>query len=148
VQALERVCEETRSRSQGRVALGRVILRGRGPLHTVLRRAQVVEDLTDHLRETGLESLPPVWIERILVNTRTAIDLDSRRQSPDFLGEVLRVIEVCRREPAELYERISQLYENRRGRRFLETPSESDLLEVLDEVENMCLDELVQEESS
>ncbi len=147
VEALERVCEEIRDETQQRVAIGRVILRGRGPLHSALRRSQVVEDLTERLREAGLETTPPVWIERIQVNTSTAIDLDSRRQAADFLGEVLRVIEASRREPEQLYEFINALYEDRRGRRFLETPAESDLLEVLDEVESLCLDELVQEES-
>lgn len=107
-----------------------------------------MEDLTERLREIGLDSKPPVWIEQILVNTSAAIDLDSRRQSADFLGEVLRVIEGSRLEPEQLHELISELYQDRRGRRFLETPSASDFLEVLDEVESLCLDELVEEESS
>ncbi len=148
VEALERVCEETRNEAQERPAVVRIILRGRGPLHSVLRRGQVVEDLNERLREIGLDSKPPVWIEQILVKTSAAIDLDSRRQSVDFLGEVLRVIEGSRLEPEQLHELISELYQDRRGRRFLETPTESDLLEVLDEVESLCLDELVEEESS
>jgi DNA repair exonuclease SbcCD nuclease subunit len=148
VEALEGVCEETRNEAQERPAIIRISLRGRGPLHSVLRRGQVVEDLTERLREIGMESKPQVWIEQILVNTSTAIDLDSRRQSADFLGEVLRVIEGFRLEPEQLHELVSELYQDRRGRRFLETPAESDLLEVLDEVESLCLDELVEEESS
>ena len=148
VEAAERVCEEIRHEAEERPAIVRVILRGRGHLHPILRRPQVVEDLTERLRETGLESTPPVWIERILVNTSTVIDLESRRQSADFLGEVLRVIEACRLKPEQLYELVSELYENRRGRRFLETLTETDFLEVLDEVESLCLDELVPEESS
>ncbi len=148
LEELEKVCERTHSEAQERMTILRVILRGRGQLNSVLRRTQVVEDLTDRLREIGLESVPPVWIERIVVNTSTEIDLDSRRQSADFLGEILRVIDASRREPKELCELISQLYEDRRGRRFLKAPAETDLLEVLEEVESMCLDELVQEESS
>jgi DNA repair exonuclease SbcCD nuclease subunit len=148
VEALEGVCEETRNEAQERPAIIRISLCGRGPLHSVLRRGQVVEDLTERLREIGMESKPQVWIEQILVNTSTAIDLDSRRQSADFLGEVLRVIEGSRLEPEQLHELVSELYQDRRGRRFLETPAESDLLEVLDEVESLCLDELVEEESS
>jgi len=148
VEALERICEKTRNEARERVAILRVTLSGRGHLHSALRRPQVVEDLTERSREIGLESAPPVWIERVLVNTRTAIDLDSRRQSADFLGEVLRIIESSRQEPEQLHELISQLYEDRRGRSFLEASTESDLLRVLDEVESLCLDELVQEESS
>ncbi len=148
VEALELACERISSEAQERMAISRVILRGRGPLHSVLRRPQVVEDLTERLRETGLEAKPPVWIERISVSTSTAIDLNLRRQSADFLGEVLRVIEACRRDPEQLNELINALYEDRRGRRFLETPAESDLLELLNEVESLCLDELVQEDAS
>jgi hypothetical protein len=107
----------------------------------------VVEDLTERLREIWLDSKPPVWIEQILVNTSAAIDLDARRQSTDFLGEILRIIEGSRLEPEQLYELISELYQDRRGKRFLETPTASDLLEVLNEVESLCLDELVEEES-
>jgi DNA repair exonuclease SbcCD nuclease subunit len=147
VKALERMCEETRNEAQERPAIVRIILRGRGPLHSVLRRGQVVEDLTERLREIWLDSKPPVWIEQILVNTSAAIDLDARRQSTDFLGEILRIIEGSRLEPEQLYELISELYQDRRGKRFLETPTASDLLEVLNEVESLCLDELVEEES-
>jgi DNA repair exonuclease SbcCD nuclease subunit len=147
VEALEGVCEEARNEAQERPAIVRISLRGRGPLHAALRRGQVVEDLTERLRESGMDSKPQVWIEQILVNTSTVIDLDSRRQSADFLGEVLRVIEGFRLEPEQLHELVSELYQDRRGRRFLETPAESDLLEVLDEVESLCLDELVEKES-
>jgi hypothetical protein len=99
------------------------------------------------LRETGLESAPPLWVEGIQVQTSTPIDLDSRRKSADFLGEVLRLIEDSRQNPTGLQEMISELYHDRRGRRFLEIPAEEELIEMLGEVESMCLDELVAEES-
>ena len=119
---------------------------GRGVLHPVLRKPQVVGDLTERLRETGLESAPPLWIEGIQVQTSTPIDLDSRRDSADFLGEVLRLIENSRRNPAALQEIIGELYNDRRVRRFLEFPAEQELVEILSEVESLCLDELVAEE--
>ena len=143
----------------------------------------MVGDLTERLRETGLESAPPLWIEGIQVQTNTPIDLDSRRNSADFLGEVLGLIESSRRNPAGLKEMISELYHDRRVRRFLEIPgeeelvensrrnptrlqemigelyhdrrvgrfleipAEEELVEILAEVESMCLDELVAEET-
>jgi hypothetical protein len=113
----------------------------------VLLRPQVVEDLTERLRETGLEAAPPVWVEQIQAQTSTPVDLDSRRKSADFLGEVLRLVENSRQQPARLQEMISELYSDRRGRRFLETPAEEELLELLNEVESLCVDELVAEES-
>ena len=107
----------------------------------------MVADLTERLRETGLESAPPLWIEGILVQTSSPIDLDSRRNSADFLGEVLRLVENSRRNPTGLQEMISELYHDRRVRRFLEIPAEEELVEILAEVESMCLDELVAEET-
>ena len=42
---------------------------------------------------------------------------------------------------------ISELYNDRRMGRFLEIPAEEELVEMLGEVESMCLDELVAEEN-
>jgi exonuclease SbcD len=147
IEALERSCDEIRHEAQGRPAIARINIDGRGVLHSVLRKPQVVGDLTERLRETGLESPPPLWVEGIQVQTSTPIDLDSRRKSADFLGEVLRLIENSRQNPTGLQEIISELYNDRRGRRFLEVPAEEELIEMLYEVESTCLDELVAEES-
>ena len=147
IESLERTCDEVRHEAQGRPAIARITIAGRGPLHSVLRKPQVVEDLTERLRETGLESEAPLWIEQIKVQTSTPIDLDSRRKSADFVGEVLRLIEDSRLNPTGLKEMISELYHDRRGRRFLHVPAEEELIEIITEVESMCLDELVAEES-
>jgi DNA repair exonuclease SbcCD nuclease subunit len=147
IEALERTCDEIGDEAQGRPAVVRITLSGRGELHAMLRRPQVVEDLTERLRVTGLESAPAVMVEQIQVRTNTPIDLDSRRKSADFLGEVLRLIENTREKPTRLQEMISELYDDRRGRRFLETSAEGELLELLSEVESMCVDELVTEET-
>jgi exonuclease SbcD len=147
IEALEKVCDEIRHEAQERPAIARISLVGRGVLHPVLRRPQVVGDLTERFRETGLESAPLLWIEGIQVHTRSPIDLDARRNSADFLGEVLRLIENSRQNPGGLQEMINELYNDRRVRRFLEIPAEEDLVEILAEVESMCLDELVAEEN-
>lgn len=147
IEALERTSDEICYQAEGRPAIARITLTGRGVLHPVLQRPQVVEDLIERLRQTGLESVPPVWVEQIQVQTNTPVDLDSRRKSADFLGEVLRLIENSRRKPTRLQEMINELYNDRRGRRFLETPAEEELLELLSEVETMCVDELVTEET-
>jgi exonuclease SbcD len=147
IETLERTCEEIRHEAQGRPAIARIALAGRGVLHSVLRRPQVVGDLTERLRETGLGSAPPLWLEGIQVQTSTPIDLHSRRNSADFLGEVLRLIENSRRNPTGLQEMIGELYNDQRVRRFLEFPAEEELVELLSEVESVCLDELVAEEN-
>ena len=147
IAALEGLCDDIRSDAQGRPAIVRVILSGRGSLHPVLRRPHIVEDLTMGLREVGLESVPQVWLEQIKLETNPEMDLNSRRKSPDFVGEVLRLIENSRRQPIDLQGMVSGLYEDRRGRLFLQAPDEEELLQLLEEVELMCVDELVAEES-
>ena len=147
IEALERTCDGIGDEAQGRPVVVRITLSGRGVLHSMLRRVQVVEDLTERLRVTGLESAPPIMVEQIQVQTNTPIDLDHRRKSADFLGEVLRLIENTREKPTRLQEMISELYDDRRGRKFLETPAEEELLQLLSEVESMCVDELVEEET-
>ena len=147
IETMEQTCDEIRHEAQGRPAIARITLAGRGVLHRVLRRPQVVGDLTERLRETGLEAAPALWIEGIQVQTSTPVDLESRRSSADFLGEVLRLIENSRRNPTGLQEMVSELYNDQRVRRFLEFPAEQELVELLSEVESVCLDKLVVEES-
>jgi len=147
IERLERTCDEIRGEAQERPAIARIALVGRGFLHPVLRRPQVVGDLMERFRETGLESAPPIWIERIQVQTSTPIDLESRRSSADFLGEVLRLIENSRRNPTGLREMIGEFYHDQRVRRFLQFPRDEELVELLSEVESVCVDELVAEES-
>jgi len=147
IEVLEGTCDEIRHQAEGRPAIARITLSGRGVLHPVLRRPQVAEDLTERLRETGMELAPPVWVEQIQVKTNSPIDLALRRKSADFVGEVLRLIESSRQTPERLQEMVNELYNDRRGRRFLETPAEDELLELLNEVESMCVDELVTEEA-
>ena len=147
IEALEQTCDEIGDEAQGRPAIVRITLNGRGVLHAMLQRPQVVEDLTERLRETGLASSPPVFVEQIRLQTNTPVDLVLRRKSADFLGEVLRLIQNTREKPTRLQEMISVLYDDRRGCRLLETPAEQELRELLNEVESMCVDELVAEET-
>jgi exonuclease SbcD len=145
--ALERLCEDARLEAQQRPAIVRLALSGRGVLHQTLRRPGVGEDLTERLRETGLEGDTPVWVERILVRTGPPIDLKARRQAADFLGETLRVVDRYRRQPEELIPFLAELYEDRRGCRALEKPGREELLELIGNAENICLEELLDEET-
>ena len=146
VEKLEQVIEEIRGDTEGRPAIARITLTGRGPLHSVLRRPQVEEDLTERLREAGFGGSPVVWLERLQDESKSGIDLERRREAADFLGEVLRLIEARRRQPEELLQTVSELYQGRRARRFLEVPTREEFLDILNQVENLCINELVVEE--
>lgn len=144
--ALEGLCEEVRLEAGERAAIARITLNGRGPLHPVLQRPRAAEDLTEQLREKGLEGEAPLWVEQVEIRTASPVDVDSRRQAADFVGEVLRIIHRQREQPEALQEVLGELYEDRRVRRFLESPDREELLRLLGEAETRCLDYLVAEE--
>jgi DNA repair exonuclease SbcCD nuclease subunit len=146
VEKLEQVIEEIRGDTGGRPAIARITLTGRGPLHSSLRRPQIEQDLTERLREAGFGGTPVVWLERLQDESKSGIDLERRREAADFLGEVLRLIEDRRRQPEELHQIVSELYQSRRARRFLEVPTREEFLDILNQVENLCINELVVEE--
>ncbi|MBW1979912.1 MAG: DNA repair exonuclease [Deltaproteobacteria bacterium] len=143
VEALERVCEESRDQAESRPAIVRITLVGRGPLHASLRRPGFVEDLTEQIRETGLREEKPVWVEKLVWHTSPAIDIASRRQAADFIGETLRVIESYRGDYKGLLEVLQSLYHDRRGRIFLQMPQQEELVDMIREAETLCLDELI-----
>jgi exonuclease SbcD len=76
-------------KAEGRDVICSLTLAGRGPMHAELVRTDAVDDLLSELRTTASES-PWVWVERIYDNTHAELDLDSRANSDDFLGAVLR----------------------------------------------------------
>jgi exonuclease SbcD len=147
------------SESDGRSLVVRLRLAGRGPLHASIVRSGYLDDLRQLLNEER-ESVPPlVWIESIRDATRPEIDVEARRDAPDFVGDFLRTVAAARRsgrttDPEEherwqliLRESVHALFEaSPRGRRYLRAmpPSEDALVgALLDDAETLGLDLLV-----
>ena len=141
----------------GRSLVVRIRLTGRGTLHRSIVRTGYIADLRQLLNE-GRGVVPPVaWVESVRDTTRPEIDVDARRDSPDFVGDFLRTVAAARRsgrttDPEEherwqglLRESVRALFEVApRGRRYLSPPSDDALVgALLDEAETRGLDLLV-----
>jgi len=145
--------------ADGRSLIVRVALTGRGPLHSTLRRPGYLEDLRELLNEDRAARPPFAWVESVRDLTRAEVDLDTRRDAPDFVGDFLRTVAAARRsrrttDPdeherwrAELRAAVAPLYDdNPRGRRTLRDgrPDDEALIgELLDEAEALGIDLLI-----
>jgi DNA repair exonuclease SbcCD nuclease subunit len=144
--ACRSVIDEAIAASDGRSLVIRLRLTGRGALHANLVRTGYIADLRQLLNEERGTSTPLAWVESVRDGTRSEIDVDVRRDAPDFVGDFLRTVAAARRsgrttDPDEherwqgvLHEAIHPLFEAApRGRKYLRavTPSDEDLTGVL-----------------
>ncbi len=149
-EALRRACREAVAAAldaaDGRTIVVRLRLVGRGVLHPTLRRPGYLDDLRLLLDEERGPIPPLAWVESIRDATRPEVDLDARRDAPDFVGDFLRTVAAARRgerttDPDEherwmgtLREAIAPLFdESQRGRRLLRgaRPEDGDLTGAL-----------------
>jgi DNA repair exonuclease SbcCD nuclease subunit len=162
-EALGRACREAVGAAidaaDGRSLVIRLRLTGRGPLHAHVARPGYLADLRELLNEETAGMRPFGWVESIRDATRSEVDLEVRREAPDFVGDFLRTVAAARRsgrttDPEE-HERwdaalrgaIAPLFEeSQRGRKLLgrARPSDDALSgELLDEAEALGIDLLL-----
>lgn len=145
---LETKIEATQREADGRPALLRIKLTGRGELHDTLQRTGYVGDLTIRFRDYGRARQPLVWMMAIVDRTRPAVDVAERRRSQDIIGDFLRLVEEYESDDtkmAELGESLKPLFEDRRLRKVLSVPSSKELRELLNQAEGLCLDRLLED---
>ena len=145
--------------ADGRSLVIRLRLVGRGPLHANVRRPGYLDDLRQLLNEERAAVPPFAWVESIRDATRPDVDLATRRDAPDFIGDFLRTVASARRSArttdpdeherwsATLRSAVAPLFdESQRGRRLLREvrPSDDALVgELLDEAETLGIDLLL-----
>lgn len=162
-EALHRACREAVAAAidaaDGRSLVIRLRLAGRGPLHGNVRRPGYLDDLRQLLNDECSAVPPFAWVESIRDATRPDVDLDTRRDAPDFVGDFLRTVASARRsarttDPEEherwtlaLRSAVAPLFdESQRGRRLLRSqrPSDEALVgALLDEAEALGIDLLL-----
>ncbi len=165
-EALRTACraavDDAMAGSDGRSLILRVRLTGRGPLHANLVRTGYLDDLRQLLNEERGTVAPLAWIESLRGATGSEIDVEARREAPDFVGDFLRTAAAARRsgrttDPEEherwqrlLRESVHALFEAApRGRRYLQNAAPTDEMltgTLLDEAETLGLDRLVGDE--
>jgi len=136
----------------GRHAVIIVRLGGRGALHYTLRRGDTAEALRAQLNDSLRGRDPFVWCAAVKVETAPPFDREERRQSQDFLADVLRLVDEIQTQgtvPEWLQEPLTVLYEQSRVRRYLaQPPDEIALLQLLDRAEERCVEALLAAEES
>jgi len=135
--------DRVREGAEGRPAVCRLTMVGRGPLYGELNREGTLQGLLERLREQGLEDEPFVWVERLKLRGAPAIDLEQRCLEKDLLGELLRITNDLRGDE-DLVERLSlalvELHEHARARRALAELTPDDFHALLDDAANLCVD--------
>jgi DNA repair exonuclease SbcCD nuclease subunit len=126
----------------------RVTLRGATEVHRSL--VSDSSKWTNEIRGIG-NGLDEVWIEKVVFETRTPIDLDAERARPTPLGEVVRTIDRIRTDPRAIERLIEELRPLQSklasvhddDRPTFDTPER--LRALLDEVEQLVVPALVEE---
>ena len=145
---VEDICASIRTQADGRPAVGRVRITGRGPLYRTLVRPGLLAGLVQRLRETEGRDQPFVWIERIEMQARPAIDVEERREGQDFVADFLHVVERYRGNPERLESLrpfLDPLIQSQRAGRLIEEPTVDDLAAYLEQAQDICLDYLTDE---
>jgi len=146
---MEDAISRVQERAEGRPSVCRLTLKGRGPLHAIIRRPGYTEDLLSETRAQGRSLSPIVWTESVEVQTRPSVDIEARRQSEDILGDILRLIDEYRGDPEalrRLQDALAPLYNDRHCRRYLAAPQQEELLRLLEDAEVLCVDKLLAED--
>ena len=144
---IEGEMQEMTDRAEGRAVVTRITLRGRGALHGALTRPNACRDLLDELHALGSARSPFLWVEKLVLRTRPDVDLDARRGTADFLGDLLGLIDSIRQSPEEMAairDQLADLFQHTRARKLLTPPTEDALRTMLDEAESRCADLLLE----
>ena len=122
-------CEALRGGAQGRPLLVRLRLAGRTALCREIRQGG--EDLAEFLRERHGEGSDFVWVERLDLAVRPALDLEGRALDPGLVGEVLRQHAGFTEQEARAA--LADLWERPMARRVLPELKPAWLRDCLDE---------------
>jgi len=144
---LQETMDNIREEAAGRPVICRLVLKGATPLYGCLMQTPFLSDLLDQLREYGLASSPFIWLERIELQARPPLDLETRKKGDDFVGVLLRYCEELKSSPQleELLKPdLSPLYLDHRVAKYLRFPSPQLLRELLEEAEGICLETLTE----
>ena len=102
--AFAEISSEAAAEAPNRLHIVLWTLTGSGPVHTDLRRPGVVAELVEALRdEHAPEPLAgAIWLQRLEADTRPARDIEELRKQQDLLGDLLRLADEARSNPAAL----------------------------------------------
>ena len=96
---LRGACERVRASADGRPAIVRIGMTGRSEAHEALIHGTATADLLADLREEQLSADPWVWVDQVSDRTAASLDIDRLRASPDFAGDLVRLVDEIAADP-------------------------------------------------
>jgi exonuclease SbcD len=150
INALDHACVRISEKAADRPSIARVTLSGQSPLFKFLKAPNSVSDLLEILHERGPSYSPSVWVEQILLKVGPDIDPMLRMKERDFLGDlILYSRELMGEKHLEAFVRedLAPLFESTRIQKYVESPGDRQLRELLEEAERICLENLHGEEA-
>lgn len=129
----------------------RIILTGRGPLHSTVIRKGFLDDILKEIRENEKVENQFVWIESIKDNTHPEIDRDSLMRRRDFIGDLVRVYSEFLKgedEKEELRKYLEPLFTSADGIKLLSSIETKDFLELIKKAETLSLDRILSAENT
>ena len=139
--ALAAAVADVRTGAEGRPAVCRIALAGRGALYGALNRDDAMADLLARTREEGSAEDPFVWVEKLDGQCGPAIDLERLRTRNDLLGQLLRIAQDLRDSETlaeALAPALGELDGHRRAGKALEHLTRDDLEALLRDAEYLC----------
>lgn len=150
VESLQNQLDEIRENSEGRSAICRLVLNGRGSLHRTLSEEGFLEDLLRTLREDEIWSQQFVWVERIENKTLFPIEREQLLKRGDFVGDLIKIMEGLKNDEKELdgfHEALATLFNSGNGRKLICKIDDGEMKSLLQCAENILLDALLTEEN-
>ena len=148
---LTQMVDGLRLEAEGRSLVYRIRLHGRGHLHTLLAKADSIDELRTQLNDTWHGQRPFAWCGEIRDETRSEIDRDQLRKGTDFIGDFLKFTEEMSQDQNlrnSLKEELAPLFENSGAKRYLDQilRTEADAKALMEAAEDAALDLLVTED--
>lgn len=151
IETLSDQLEEIRESSESGAAICRLVLKGRGHLHRVLKNEGYLEEILQILREDEIQSQQFVWVEKIVDETRFPIEREFLLEREDFVGDIVKITESLKKDSAarnEFLESLNSLFNSKNGRKFISKIDEKEMISLLQDAENILLDTLLVEEKN
>jgi len=132
----------------GRDVVCRLAISGRGPLYAATRKTDFSATLQARINDDWAGGSPFGWCERVEIATKPAFDREEQRQAGDFVGDLLRLVDDIRADPAQLAllrEELTALYGHRLAKKYLsdELPDEAEMSALLADAETRALEPLI-----
>ena len=145
---LEALIDDLVTQADDRHLVYRVVLKGRGPVHESLARADNIDGLVEQLNQVWGNRQPFAFCGGILDESRSRLDRAALAESKDFIGDFLSLSDAASADEAlvaELQQELARLYDNARARRFLgnSLPATDDMRDLVAAAEDVALDLLI-----